>query len=193
MASRKAGIGGKMERAALDIFAERGTLQITAAEIAARAGTTERTFFRHFPDKLDVFFGDESRLRDRVAEAILACPHDMSALSAAITGLAALATDFEANQEAIRNRGAAIAAHPDLQAREMARTAPWIAQIKTSLRQRGAAANEVDRAAPLALITFRVAYEQWIADPGGDAFDHRLIAVLEAIGRDITQAGRQLG
>jgi AcrR family transcriptional regulator len=181
-----------MERAALELFAERGTLQITAAEIAARAGTTERTFFRHFPDKLDVFFGDESRLRARVADAILACPGDLTPLTAAITGLAALAADFQANQEAIRTRAAALGAQPELQAREMARTAPWIAQLKTALRQRGAPDDEAGRAAPVALITFRIAYEQWIADPDGGPFDRRLIEVATAIGRDLSRAGPQL-
>lgn len=188
MASRKAGIGGKMEQAALEIFAERGTLQITAAEIAARAGTTERTFFRHFPDKLDVFFGDESRLRARVAEAVLACPAGAPPLAAAITALAALAADFEANQAIIRTRASAITAHPELQSREMARSAPWIVQIKAALRQRGAPADEADRAAPVALIAFRIAYENWIADPDAGPFDQQLIRVLAAIGRDITQA-----
>lgn len=189
MASRKAGISGKMEQAALEIFAERGTLQITAAEIAAWAGTTERTFFRHFPDKLDVFFGDESRLRDQVAGAVLACPAGTPPLAAAITALAALAAGFEANQAIIRTRAAAIAAHPELQAREMARSAPWIAAIKAALRQRGTPADEADRAAPVALITFRIAYENWIADPDAEPFDQQLIRVLAAIGRDITQAG----
>ena len=39
------------ERAALELFIERGFEQITVAEIARRAGLTERTFFRHFADK----------------------------------------------------------------------------------------------------------------------------------------------
>ena len=30
--------------------------QTTVAEIASRAGVTERTFFRHFADKREVFF-----------------------------------------------------------------------------------------------------------------------------------------
>ena len=45
---------GRLERAALELFIERGFEQITVAEIARRAGLTERTFFRHFADKREV-------------------------------------------------------------------------------------------------------------------------------------------
>jgi AcrR family transcriptional regulator len=40
----------------LELYYERGYDQTTTAEIAARAGLTERTFFRHFPDKREVLF-----------------------------------------------------------------------------------------------------------------------------------------
>jgi len=191
MASRKAGIGAKMERAALEIYAERGSLTMTAAEIAARAGTTERTFFRHFPDKLDAFFGDESRLRALVDEVIQACPSEMSALAAALTGLAALATAFDANSDTIRGRAAIVAAHPQLQAREMARTAPWTGHVKQALLRRGSPADEVDIAAPVALTVFRIAYEQWIAEPQARGFDQRLREVLPEMARRVTRAQRE--
>ena len=44
------GSAGRLQEAALDLYAERGFDQTTAAQIAARAGVTERTFFRHFAD-----------------------------------------------------------------------------------------------------------------------------------------------
>ena len=46
----------RLQQAALELFSERGYDQTTAAEIAARAGVTERTFFRHFADKREVLF-----------------------------------------------------------------------------------------------------------------------------------------
>ena len=38
----------RLQQAALELFRERGYEATTTAEIAARAGVTERTFFRHF-------------------------------------------------------------------------------------------------------------------------------------------------
>jgi AcrR family transcriptional regulator len=182
-----------MERAALEIYAERGTLKMTAAEIATRAGTTERTFFRHFPDKLDAFFGDESRLRSGVAEVIRACPPEMSPLGAALTGFQTLAADFEAHRVAIRQRAAAVAAHPELQAREFARTAPWTVTVKDALRARGAADVEVELVAPMALSVFRIAYERWIDTPGRSTFDARLRDAVREMQLAAGRANQELG
>ncbi len=48
---------GRLQEAALALYSERGFDQTTAAQIAERAGVTERTFFRHFADKREVIFG----------------------------------------------------------------------------------------------------------------------------------------
>src|SRR5919199_1462881 len=47
---------GRLEQAAIELYIERGYEQTTVAEIAKRAGLTERTFFRHFADKREVLF-----------------------------------------------------------------------------------------------------------------------------------------
>ena len=54
---------GRLEQAAMELYGERGFEQTTVAEIAARAGLTERTFFRHFADKREVLFGARARCR----------------------------------------------------------------------------------------------------------------------------------
>ena len=45
----------------MELFGERGFEQTTVAQIAARAGLTERTFFRHYADKREVLFGGVDR------------------------------------------------------------------------------------------------------------------------------------
>ena len=48
------------------LYRERGFDQTTAAQIADRAGLTERTFFRHFADKREVLFGGSALLKERI-------------------------------------------------------------------------------------------------------------------------------
>ena len=54
---------GRLEQAALELYVERGFEQTTVAEIAQRAGLTERTFFRHFADKREVLFQGAASLQ----------------------------------------------------------------------------------------------------------------------------------
>ena len=59
---------GRLEQAALELYGERGFEHTTVAEIAKRAGLTERTFFRHFADKREVLFAGSSALQDLLVE-----------------------------------------------------------------------------------------------------------------------------
>lgn len=57
---------GRLEQAALELYLEQGFDRTTVVEIAARAGLTERTFFRHFADKREVLFAGAGELRERL-------------------------------------------------------------------------------------------------------------------------------
>jgi AcrR family transcriptional regulator len=46
-----AGARSRLRDAALDLYEVRGYDATTTAQIAERAGVTERTYFRHFADK----------------------------------------------------------------------------------------------------------------------------------------------
>src|ERR1700754_2748114 len=73
---------GRLEEAALDLYTERGFDETTVAEIAERAGLTERTFFRHFADKREVLFGGQDALRDLFVDSITAAPDSMFPIDA---------------------------------------------------------------------------------------------------------------
>src|SRR4051812_30647391 len=71
--------------AALELFDEHGYEATTAAAIAARAGVTEMTFFRHFPSKAAVLIDDP--YDPLIVDAVARQPAGISPLDAAIAGV----------------------------------------------------------------------------------------------------------
>src|SRR5689334_608251 len=110
----------RLERAALELFAEHGFEQTTVAEIAERAGVTARTFFRHFSDKREVLFAGQEGLTAAFVSAIAAAPPDASPSALVARALDGLARFFPAERrDFARRRHAVVAAHPGLQEREL--------------------------------------------------------------------------
>ena len=62
----------------MDLYVERGFEQTTVAEIAKRAGLTERTFFRHYADKREVLFAGASTLRDLLVTTVADAPDSVT-------------------------------------------------------------------------------------------------------------------
>ena len=65
---------GRLEQAALALYGERGFDNTTVAEIAERAGLTERTFFRHFSDKREVLFWGAGTLQELLVSTLAGAP-----------------------------------------------------------------------------------------------------------------------
>src|SRR3954451_8728917 len=108
---------GRLEQAALELYRERGVEQTTVAEIAERAGLTERTFFRHFADKREVLFGGQATLRELFVSSVAGAPEGTTPLDAVAVALDAAAGLLEERHDVARQRQAVIAANPDLQER----------------------------------------------------------------------------
>src|SRR3984957_2457327 len=83
---------GRLQEAALALYAAQGFDQTTAAEIARRAGVTERTFFRHFADKREVLFGGSALLQERIVAGVAGAPTTDAPIAAVARGLDAAAT-----------------------------------------------------------------------------------------------------
>ena len=80
---------GRLEQAALALFGERGFEKTTVAEIAARAGLTERTFFRYFADKREVLFSGAGTLQEVLVSAVASAPDSAAPIDAVAAGLEA--------------------------------------------------------------------------------------------------------
>jgi AcrR family transcriptional regulator len=161
-----------MVRAAAELFEQRGFDQTTTADIAERAGVTERTFFRHFPDKREVLFDGTHRLQDMIDEAIASAPADVSPLEAALLGMTATAGTFNEIREHALRRAAIVAATPSLQERELLKLASMTQATATALHNRGTGEPTATLAAHSAVTVFHVAFSHWIqADAAPDFAD----------------------
>src|SRR5271167_508263 len=114
MARWKPDAPGRLQQAALALYAEQGYDRTTVAEIAARAGLTERTFFRHFADKREVLFDGADRFQAAIVDPVDAAPPSATALDAVGAGIEAAGSVLPA-LELVRRRHAVILASPELQ------------------------------------------------------------------------------
>ena len=151
--------------AALELFAQNGFEQTTAAEIAARAGVTERTFFRHFPDKREVLFEGQHILVEGLTAAIAAAPPDLPPMAVLRRAFAAVTPMFETNRSFSAPRQRVIAASPALQEREAAKGAAITRAVADALQKRGIERPRAMLAAQAGSAVLSHAFDSWVADP----------------------------
>jgi AcrR family transcriptional regulator len=158
---------GRLQEAALTLYAERGFDQTTAAQISAQAGLTERTFFRHFADKREVLFGGSAILQERIVAGVAGAPPGDGPFEAVARGLdAAAAMLGESRRDLSLKRQAVIAANPELRERELAKLADFAAAIAAALRQRGVSEPQATFAAEAGMTVLRVAMDRWTHEDG---------------------------
>lgn len=166
---------GRLEQAALELSRERGFDQITAAEIAQRAGLTERTFFRYFADKREMLFGGQDRLRDLFVHAIEAAPETAAPMEMVAAALEAVVPVFRERHEFARQRQAVIDANPGLQERELLKLTTLAAAIAAALRRHGVPDPGASLAADVGIIAFKTAFARWVHEPD----DHDLARLIQ--------------
>ena len=153
---------GRLEEAALELYIERGFEQTTVAEIAKRAGLTERTFFRYFADKREVLFGGSGELQELLMREVADAPASLAPLDAVAHGLQAIAALFELRGEYPQRRSTVIAANADLQERELIKLASLAAATADALRQRGVKEPAASLTAEAGIAVFKIAFACWV-------------------------------
>jgi len=163
---------GRLEQAALELYVERGFDQTTVAEIARRAGLTERTFFRHFTDKREVLFDGAGQLQELLVNAVADAPDAVAPIDAVAAALQAAGTLFDQRRALVRQRRTVIAANPELQERELIKLAALSAAIADTLRKRGVKDPAASLTAEAGIAVFKIGFERWITDPRQQDFGH---------------------
>lgn len=161
---------GRLEQAAYELFRDQGYERTTVAEIAERAGLSERTFFRHYADKREVLFGGAAVLRDELLRALGGLPPALPTIEAVRIAVEAAASLLHGRRALSRERQLIIAAHADLQERELIKRATLTAELARVLQQRGVPEPAASLAADMGMAVFYVGFGRWLDDPAGREF-----------------------
>ena len=153
---------GRLAQAAMELYLERGFGQTTVAQIAERAGVTERTFFRYFADKREMLFDGSGRLQQLMVDAVTAAPAEaapLEAVGAALEAAGAVFVDLEHS----RTRQLVIDSDASLQERELIKKERLATAITDALRARGIGEPAASLTAHAGVGVFHVAFVSWIA------------------------------
>ena len=172
---------GRLERAALELYVERGFEQTTVAEIAKRAGLTERTFFRYFADKREVLFAGASSLQDFLVDALAGAPDSAAPIDAVASALGAAGALLQERREYAGQRQAVIAANAELRERELIKLASLGAAMAGVLRRRGVAEPAASLAAEAGIAVFRIAFERWVSENSQRDLPHYIRESLDEL------------
>ncbi len=162
----------RLQQAAIALFCERGYDQTTTAQIAARAGVTERTFFRHFADKREVLFDGQEKLRELLTGAIAKASATLQPLEVLSCAFRSLEQLLEDNRPFSLPRQQVIDVTPALRERELTKVAALAEVLALALRQRGVDERLAALAAQTGMATFRYAVASWFADPASGLGTH---------------------
>jgi len=155
----------RMRTAALELFAEIGFEKATVAEIAQRAGVTERTFYRHFADKREVLFAGSEALQRRMVGAVAAAPPTADTARLIAIALDALAGMFPPDRRAdSRRRQSLLDSEPALRERELLKLAALKQALSAALTAHGVEPVKAAVAAESAIGVFHVGLIHWVAD-----------------------------
>lgn len=149
-------------QAAFALYGERGFEETTVAEIAERAGLTERTFFRHFADKREVLFAGAQALQELLVSTVAEAPESLAPIDAAAAGLEAIGAFIQEGGELARQRQAIIAASAELQERELIKLASLASALAEALRSRRVEEPAASLTAEAGIAIFRVAFERYV-------------------------------
>ena len=169
----------RLQQAALELFRERGYEGTTAAEIAVRAGVTERTFFRQFPDKREVLFDGGTTLLAALVVSVAEAPGELGPLDTLFRAFRSVQQALEENRAFSKPRHEVISTTPALHERELAKTAALVDGLAAALQERGVGDLQAALAARIGIAAFVHATIAWLDDPHPGLSDRFDIAFKE--------------
>ena len=158
---------GRLEKAAMELYGERGFDQTTVTQIAERAGLTERTFFRHFADKREVLFAGSGQLQDLLVQTVADAPASATPIDAVAAGIEAIGRVLQETRGRAfaRQRQSIVAASAELRERELNKMSSLAGALADSLHKRGVGEPAASLLAEIGIAVFRISFERWVSGP----------------------------
>lgn len=150
---------------------ERGFAAVTVDDIAAAAGIGRRTFFRYFPSKNDLLWGDFDALLEVFRSDLDAAPESMGIVQAVHAGVRRFNELPDTERERHRHRMRLLLEEPELIQHSSVRYAAWRGVIAEFVARRVGAVEEsvVPQAVSWACLGISLsAYRQWVHEVDGD-------------------------
>lgn len=169
------------------LYGEQGFDRTTVAEIAERAGLTERTFFRHFTDKREVLFFGAQALQELFVTTVVKAPVTTTPIEAVIRALEAAGEMFAQRREFSVQRQRIINGSAELQERELIKLSTLATALADALRQRGVSDPSAGLIGEVAIAIFKNSFERWVSASEPSDLGHVVRDSLERL-RDVTAA-----
>lgn len=166
-----------VEKAALELLAERGFDDTSAEEIAAAAGISRRTFFRYFGTKNNIPFGNYAALLRELEDWLASQPDDRPMFDVIVDAVVRFNRVHTDGPVAHRERMDLIMHTPALRANAALVNAEWQAVLARYAALRMGEPPEAlgpQLVAHVSLGAASAAYEQWLRDESSD-----LVEVIE--------------
>jgi hypothetical protein len=117
-----------------------------------------------------VLFGGSAALQDELQRALDGLAPSVPTIEAVRIAVEAMSTLLHGRRALARERQRIVAAHADLQERELIKAATLTAALAQGLQQRGVPEPAASLAANMGMAVFHVGFVQWLNDPAGREF-----------------------
>jgi AcrR family transcriptional regulator len=173
----------RLQETALGLFEEQGYDNVTVDQIAAAAGVSHMTFFRHFPTKESVVVSDP--YDPLIAEAVTVQPQDLPALERVRKGLLEVSSAMgDSVDSATRSRIRIGVSHPKLRAAIWENTRVTEDLLASVLVGEGASEFEARVVVGACLGAVMAALVDWAEDDAGESLGVRIKRALDFLGSE---------
>lgn len=163
---------------ALTLFAEQGYEATTMAQVATRAGVSQRSLFRYFGSKEDLVCGEQDALGELLVATVEAQPPEMSTWDALRAGFTTLLAAGNHTPQRVLEISGLIFANPSLHSRYLEKRLRWQQALVPAVEKRmGIESGEIPDARAMGVIAtvfacVDAASELWVRHGGkADAFE----------------------